>query len=221
MEFAKTKKVKNILFTSTREIYGKLNPDITVIDENEMGTIDTLESRSCYPESKRVAETIFKADYNQFDIPYTIARIAHTYGPTMAIENDGRIMADLIGFVVNNQNIALSSDGSAVRAFCYVTDAIIGMTKILLEGQIGEAYNLANETEPYMVREVAKMLIDIFPEKELELTLNQSSNFQKGGYLKNPIVRLDTAKLEGLGWKPDVSLREGMKRTVNYFEEFG
>ena len=218
LEFAKSKNISNILFTSTREIYGKIPENITLIDEDIIGSIDTLESRSCYPESKRVAETIFKAYYNQCGVPFTIARIAHTYGPTMEIKNDGRVMADFISCVVNNKDITLNSDGTAIRSFCYITDTICGMIKILLYGKIGDAYNLSNETEPYPIKETAKMLTELFPEKNLKVVLNANGNFA-GGYSKVKLIQMNTKKLESLGWQPQIKLLDGMKNTVLYFEE--
>ena len=219
LEFAKNKNVDNVLFTSTREVYGKVADDISLIDEDVIGSIDTLESRSCYPESKRVAETIFKAYYNQFNVPFTIARIAHTYGPTMEIKNDGRVMADFISCAVDGKDITLNSDGTAVRSFCYITDTVVGLVKILLYGKIGEAYNLANETEPYPIKEVATMLTDIFPEKNLKVVLNTTDSFSKGGYSKVKLIHMNTKKLESLGWQPKVKLVDGMRNTVLYFEE--
>lgn len=215
LEFAKKNKVKNILFTSTREIYGKVE-GIEFISEQDMGVIDPMESRSCYPESKRMAEQLFKSYYNQYNIPFTIARIAHSYGPGMEINDDGRVMSDFISDIVNNKNIIMKSTGMAERAFCYINDAVAAMFLILLDGKIGEAYNIANETEPMMIRDVALLLVDIFKEKSLSVTyeLNNDQN----GYCKYARVGLDTNKIEMLGWKPMITLSEGMKRTVLSFE---
>lgn len=219
LEFAKEKSVKNLLFTSTREIYGKLAHDVTLIKESEIGSIDTLDSRSCYPESKRVSETLLKAYNKQFDVPFVVTRIAHTYGPTMTIKNDGRVMSDFINFIVNGENIVLNSDGSAKRSFCYITDTVYGMTVAMLKGKIGEAYNLANEQEPYPIRETAQKLVSLYPEKQLEVKYKEADEATKQGYNKIPLVQMDTSKLEDLGWEPKVPLKDGLKRTVDFYEE--
>lgn len=218
LDFAKIKNVKNVVFPSTREIYGKVD-GVDSITEDVMGVIDPLDSRNCYPESKRLAEAIFKSYSVQYNVPFNILRIAHTYGPGMQINNDGRVMADFIGSVVNNKNIVLNSDGSAIRAFCYVSDAIYGILTVMVNGKIGEAYNLANEDEPYMIRDVAKMLVELYPDKNLKVEFTNPTDEIKKGYVSYKIVKLNTKKLENLGWKKKISLLDGMKRTVDYFED--
>lgn len=218
LEFAKKHNTKKVIFPSTREVYGKVE-NIDQINESDMGTIDPMDSRNCYPESKRISEALFKSYYNQYGINFNILRIAHTYGPTMEILNDGRVMSDFIGAVVNNQNIVLNSDGTAIRSFCYVADTIEGILKVLIKGKSGEVYNLSNETEPYMIREVAEMLIKLFPEKELKLLFSNPTDEIKKGYVNYKIVRLNTKKIEDLGWTPSITLEEGLKRTVESFNK--
>ena len=167
LELAREKNVEKVIFPSTREIYGEVT-DVDLIKEEDMGKIDPLNSRNCYPESKRVAESLLKSYYDQYGINFNILRIAHTYGPGMAIKNDGRVMADFVGAIIENENIVLNSDGTAVRGFCYVTDTIDGIMDVMFKGKSAEAYNLANETELYMIRDVAQMLVDLYPERGLK-----------------------------------------------------
>ena len=218
LEFAKEKEVTKVIFPSTREIYGKVD-GIDNISETDMGVLDPLNSRNCYPESKRVAETLFRSYADQYGVKFNILRIAHTYGPGMEIRNDGRVMADFIGAVVDNKNIVLNSDGTAIRAFCYITDALEGIMHVMFKAESGEAFNLANETEPYMIRDVAQMLVDLYPEKGLKVEFANASDEVKKGYLGYKITKLNTSKLESLGWKPQIKLKKGMKNTVDYFEE--
>ena len=218
LELAKQKKVKKVLFTSTREIYGKVD-NLEKISETDMGIVNPLDSRACYPESKRMAEAILQSYYTQYNIPFNSIRIAHTYGPTMEITNDGRVMADFVGAIVNSKDIVLNSDGTAIRSFCYITDTINGIMNILAKGENGKAYNLANETEPYMIKDVAKMLTNLFPEKNLKVKFSNPNDEIKKGYLNYKITKLDTTSLESLGWKPNVKLSDGLKRTVISIEE--
>ena len=218
LEFAREKEVTKVIFPSTREIYGKVE-GIDNISESDMGVLDPLNSRNCYPESKRVAETLFRSYADQYGVKFNILRIAHTYGPGMEIRNDGRVMADFIGAVVDNKNIVLNSDGTAIRAFCYITDALEGIMHVMFKAESGEAFNLANETEPYMIRDVAQMLVDLYPEKGLKVEFANASDEVKKGYLGYKITKLNTSKLESLGWKPQIKLKKGMKNTVDYFEE--
>ena len=214
-ELARQKNCGNILFTSTREIYGKVE-GVEFIKETDMGVVDPLEARSCYPESKRMAEQIFKSYFMQYGVNFTLTRIAHSYGPGMETENDGRVMSDFMSDVLHNRDIILKSEGTAVRAFCYITDAVRGMFYVLLNGTSGESYNISNEKEPMMIRDVAKLMTDAFKEKGITTKFEVQAN--DGGYVSYKRVGLDTGKLEKLGWKPQVKLLDGIKRTVMALE---
>jgi nucleoside-diphosphate-sugar epimerase len=215
-ETAKKSKTQKILFTSTREVYGKLE-NIDVNDETHFGEIDPLDQRSCYPESKRMAETILKSYQTQDRIDFNAVRIAHSYGPGMKIENDGRVMADLISDIVHGRNIVLKSTGEAVRAFCYITDAVKAMFLVLFEGTSGEAYNIANETEPITIKNLSELLVSLQPEKKLKIKYKILENQQ--GYTNYKRTALNTDKLGKLGWQPMVLLKAGLLRTINSFVE--
>lgn len=217
LEFAKNKNVKNVLFTSTREVYGQvINKE--KLDEKSFGSMNHVEVRNCYPESKKISENLFISYNEQYGIPYTILRIAHTYGPTMTLSNDGRVMSDFLNFYVNNKNIVLNSSGTAVRSFCYITDTIYGMILALLNSK-NEIYNLSNEKEPYEIKDLAEMIVNINPKKNLKVEFNISSDEKlKKGYNKIPVIPMDTKKIEQLGWKPNICLLEGVNRTIKYFE---
>lgn len=219
MELAKKCDVKKVLYTSTREVYGKVDDNVYEITEDIVGKLDQTDSRSCYPESKKMGENICKSYQLQYKIPFNNVRIAHSYGPGMTINNDGRVMSDFIYCTVNNKDIALNSDGTAKRAFCYINDAVTAIFTVLLNGKDGESYNIANETEEIQIKDVAIMLTNIFKEKNLKVTYLDSSKVNRDGYSKIERVKLSTKKLEGLGWKPLVKLEEGLRRTVNSFRK--
>lgn len=215
LELARKKNVTNVIYPSTREIYGKVE-GVEFIKETDMGVFDPLDARSCYPESKRIAETILKSYLVQYGVPFTALRIAHSYGPGMIIDSDGRVMSDFISDAVNSRNIVLKSEGLALRAFCYVTDAVAAIFVTMLCGGCGEAYNLANETEPTPIRDVAGMLAELFPERNIKVIFEIAGD--TSGYCNYARVGLDTTKLESLGWTPVVKLRDGLKRTVVSFD---
>ena len=217
MEYARSKEVRKVLFTSTREIYGSTSDDIDAVSESDTGQLDSLDPRSCYPESKRAAESILQSYRTQYGIEFSIVRIAHTYGPLMDVDNDGRVMSDFIGDTINGRDIVLNSDGTAERAFCYVSDTADGILKVLLKGEGGCAYNLANETEPHPIKEIAELLAGMYPQKNIKVILNTDSRFSAGGYSRYRRVMLDTSRLESLGWKPEISLADGLRRTVESF----
>lgn len=215
LELAKEKNVSKVVFPSTREIYGKVT-DLDVIHENDMGTLDPMDERNCYPESKRMAEAIFKSYSKQYEIPFNILRIAHTYGPCMPLANDGRVMSDLINFAIQGENIVLNSDGTALRAFCYVSDAILGILNVMCNGKSNEVYNLSNTTEAIAIRDLAKKIASNVP-YDIKVEYKEASAEVLKGYTSYKIVNMDNSKLESLGWKPSVSLEEGLQRTIQYF----
>lgn len=216
LECAKRRNAE-VIFTSTREVYGEMNENKKEIKENDMGVLNNLELRSCYPESKRMAENIIVSYAYQFGIEYKIARIAHSYGPGMIIENDGRIMSDLIYNVVKGENIVLKSKGEAKRAFCYILDATTALLRITIDENKNQVYNVANEKEEISIRDLAYLLKEKYKEKNIDVIFEIKDNNNQ--YVKFKRTKLNTDKLEKLGWKPIVNLEEGIYRTVNFFDK--
>lgn len=212
LDYARDSGVKKVIFASTREVYGR-NEEAELLDEQEYGTIDPLDDRSCYPESKRAAETLLKSYYLQYGVPFNSVRIAHSYGPTMKLDNDGRVMADLMGDVAAGRDIVLKSSGGAVRAFLYITDAVVGMFTVLFHGKTAKAYNLANETEPISIRDLAQLLASSRKDKSIQTVVSEE---KQKGYCAYRRTALDTSAIEQLGWKPLVPLKEGIERVLLY-----
>lgn len=216
LELAREKNSSKVIFASTREVYGK-NEKEDCLTETSFGIVDPIENRSCYPESKRAAETIFRSYYLQYGVDFNALRIAHSYGPGMNLHGDGRVMADLMGNVVDGENIELKSTGEALRAFCYITDAVTGIFYVALKGEPGEAYNLANEKEEISIRDLAQMLVSLRKDKNLKVVFNNPD--KNLGYCNYKRVGLNTNKLEKLGWKPIVGLKDGCEKTIKSFIE--
>lgn len=211
LDLAKEKEAE-LIFTSTREIYGEVK-NITKIKEDDIGALNCFDARACYPESKRLAETLLVNYNKQYSVKFKNLRIAHTYGPGMNINNDGRIMSDLIENVVNNQNIVLKSKGDALRAFCYITDTISAISHIILNGENANSYNIANETEEISIKDLAILLAttnNVKVEYKIENNTGLYTTFQRVG--------LDTTKLEKLGWKPKVKLINGLNNTIQSYK---
>jgi UDP-glucuronate decarboxylase len=215
LKLAKIKNVGNFLYFSSGEIYGVVPDDITYISEIEAGYLDPVNVRSCYAESKRIGETMCVSWKHQFNIPVNMVRIFHSYGPGMEL-HDGRVFADFVSDIVDNRDIVMKSDGSAIRAFCYLTDATTAFFLILLHGKNGEAYNMGNPNGEISVIDLADMLIDLFPERNLKLIRKVE---EKIGYIKSPVHRIapDIAKISSLGWTPEIPVRDGFSRTINSY----
>lgn len=213
LELARDKEPEKIVFASTREVYGKTEV-VNMLTEDDYGCVNPLEDRACYPESKRAAETMFRSYSLQYGINFNSVRIAHSYGPGMRLANDGRVMADLMNNVINGENIVLKSDGTAERAFIYITDAVLAMFTVLFSGEKGMAYNVANETEPIAIRDLAAMMVSLRKDKQLKVVFDIPKE-KSSAYTNYKRSGLDTKKLESIGWKPVVTLKDGVVKTIN------
>lgn len=214
LNFAKKTGAKFIL-ASTREVYGEVIGQ-EELRETTFGGIDCLISRSCYPESKRAAEALCMGYYNQFGVNFNVLRIAHVYGPGMNLSNDGRVMSDMLNAVVKKQDIILKSSGKAVRSFCYITDAVDAILRVMLKGESAKPYNLSNETEEISILALSKLIIKLFPNNGMRVVSRVIDN-SEALYCNYQRVKLNTDTLKDLGWYPHVQLEEGIIRTVKSF----
>ncbi len=207
--------VESFLYFSSSEVYGDVHESLMPIKENIFGFMDPAKVRSCYGESKRMGETICVSYFHQYGLKAKIARPFHTYGPGMMLD-DGRVFADFVANIISKKDITLNSDGSARRAFCYLTDATVGFFKILLDGKEGEAYNIGNPNEEYSILELAKLIIALRPELNLKVNINLPTN---DNYLKSTVSKNspNIDKMQVLLWKPNVSVNEGFDRTIKSF----
>jgi UDP-glucuronate decarboxylase len=217
LNLAKEKKVKGFLFFSSGEVYGQVPSSDKPIGETDFGVLDPAAVRSCYGESKRMGETMCVAWAHQFSIPTKMVRPVHTYGPGMSFD-DGRVFADFVANVVQNQNIVMKSDGRAIRAFCYLADATKAYFTVLLRGKIGEAYNVGNANAELSVLELAEMLVKLFPEKNLQV-VRQIPLVDAHGYLPSSVIHntINMDKINQLGWIADTSPLVGFERTVRSY----
>ena len=214
LELARKNNIEGYLYFSSGEVYGQLN-DGEVINEDKYGYLDPTTVRACYGESKRMGENLCVSYGHQYNIPVKIVRPFHTYGPGMKLD-DGRVFADFVKNIVNNEDIEMKSDGSARRAFCYLADATVGFFKILLEGKNNNAYNLANSNGVISIKDLATELVNMFPEKGLKAIFAE----QNKDYLQSPVKgnSVDTSKLESLDWKATTTIKDGFKKTIRSYK---
>lgn len=213
LEFSKRSQCRAFLLLSSGEVYGHFDAvPGKPVDETCFGWLDPLEVRSCYAESKRMAETLCAAWHRQHGVPARIVRMGHTYGPGMDLD-DGRVFADFTSSIVHGRNITLKSDGSDMRQFCYLADTAAGLLAVLLKGRSGEAYNLVNVEAEITIKGLAELLCGLFPERGLKVVCPVASH-KGAGAPWNPGVRVCVDKIRQLGWKPRVGLEKGFLRTV-------
>lgn len=215
LELAKEKNAEGYLFISSREIYGQPDEGQEFFYENTYGFVDQLNPRSCYSEGKKAAETMCVCFHEEYGLNTKIARLAHTYGPGMSIY-DGRVQADFLKNVYHNDDIVLKSEGTAVRTYTYIADAIAGMYRILLDSE-DIVYNIGNEAGKVSIRDLAEILVSIYPERGLKLVFDIPEGGTKGT-APYTLGILSSEKLRKLGWNPKYSVKDGFKRTLEYLE---
>ena len=215
LELAKEKNAEGYLFISSREIYGQPDEGQEFFYENTYGFVDQLNPRSCYSEGKKAAETMCVCFHEEYGLNTKIARLAHTYGPGMSIY-DGRVQADFLKNVYHNEDIVLKSEGTAVRTYTYIADAIAGMYRILLDSE-DIVYNIGNEAGKVSIRDLAEILVSIYPERGLKLVFDIPEGGTTGT-APYTLGILSSEKLRKLGWNPKYSVKDGFKRTLEYLE---
>jgi UDP-glucuronate decarboxylase len=205
---AKRLKIK-ILQASTSEVYG--DPEVHPQPESYKGSVSTTGIRACYDEGKRCAETLFFDYHRQHGVAIKVMRIFNTYGPRMH-PNDGRMVSNFIVQALKGQDITIFGDGKQTRSFCYVDDNIEGMYRLMSsrDGFTGPV-NIGNPGE-FTMLELAELVIEMTgSNSQLKfLPLPQDDPMQR-----QPVI--DLAKKE-LDWAPKVSLREGLVKTIEYFD---
>jgi len=204
------KRVKARIFqASTSEVYG--DPQIHPQTEDYWGHVNPTGVRSCYDEGKRCAETLFFDYYRQHKLRIKVARIFNTYGPRMYL-NDGRVVSNFIIQALNNEPITIYGDGGQTRSFCYVDDQIEAFIRLMdSPDYFTGPVNLGNPAE-ITINELANTIID--------LTGSSSKLQNKPLPFDDPKRRRPyiTLAKEMLNWQPTVSLEEGLKKTIDYFE---
>ena len=195
------------LFTSTSEVYG--DPEVNPQPEDYRGNVDPYGPRSCYDESKRYGESLVRAYRDKHGLDVRVARIFNTYGPRMRLD-DGRVIPNFVKQALTGEDLTVYGDGEQTRSFCYVSDMIDGLVA-LLESDVQEPVNIGNPDER-TINELAEVVI--------ELTGSDSGITHEELPPQDPKVRRPdiTKAREELGWGSEVSLRNGLERSIEYFE---
>lgn len=199
-----------VLQASTSEVYG--DPHVHPQPENYWGNVNPTGPRACYDEGKRSAETLFFEYHRAFGLQIKVARIFNTYGPNMHMA-DGRVVANFIVQALSGRDITIHGDGTQTRSFCYVDDLVCGLQAMMMSGaDVTGPINLGNPEEITM-RALADLIID--------LTNSRSRIVHRPLPVDDPRQRRpDIGRARGiLNWAPSVPLRDGLSRTIAYFED--
>jgi UDP-glucuronate decarboxylase len=207
---AKRTKAK-VFQASTSEVYG--DPQVHPQKEDYWGNVNPIGIRSCYDEGKRCAETLFFDYHRQNGVRIKVARIFNTYGPRMHV-NDGRVVSNFVVQALRGEDITLYGDGSQTRSFCYCDDLIEGFIRLMATGdEVTGPMNLGNPVE-FTIRQLAEIVIEMVGAKSQLILKPLPSDDPKQ---RQPDISF--AK-ETLGWSPQIELRQGLVKTIEYFDKY-
>lgn len=214
LKLAKEKKCKGFLYASSVEYYGQIL-DNRLISEREQGYVDISSPRSSYSMGKRAAEFLCYSYAYEHGVHAKVARLTQTFGAGVSPE-DNRVFAQFTRSIINNDDIILHTSGLSSKPYCYTTDAVSAMLYILLRGKDGESYNVANKETFISIAEMAYFLRDHF-NQDVEVKIIPKNN---QGYAPQTILKLDTNKIEKLGWKPRYKLEDMFSRLIEYMNYY-
>jgi UDP-glucuronate decarboxylase len=200
-----------IFQASTSEVYGDPAAEFHPQPETYWGNVNPIGIRSCYDEGKRVAETLFMDYHRENNVDIRIARIFNTYGPRMS-QNDGRVVSNFIVQALSGQDITIYGAGQQTRSFCYVDDLVEGIVRMMNQDTEIGPINMGNPEE-FTILELAERIIRLTNSSSRIVHKNLPSDDPQQ---RQPDIR--RAK-EALGWEPTVSLDEGLKPTIAYFDK--
>ena len=215
LEFAAAHSAVRFAFISSNEIYGENRGDVEFFKEDYCGYIDSNTMRAGYPESKRCGEALCQAYKSQKGMDVVIPRLTRSYGPTMLM-TDTKAISQFIRKGIASEDIVLKSAGTQYYSYTYVADAVSGLLTVLLKGENGEAYNIADERSDIMLKDLAAVIAGIAGKK---VVFEIPDAVEAAGYSTATKARLDGSKLKSLGWSAGYDIRSGMERTIRILKE--
>lgn len=211
LEYAKSSGVKSMIYLSTMEVFGN-PPKGQVVDENYNGSFDTRNPRNSYPFGKLLAENLCCSYAAEYGVDVKVLRLTQTFGPGVEY-NDGRVFAEFARCAIEKRNIILKTKGETERNYLYTVDAVTAILTVLLKGKSQDIYIGANEDTYCSIYEMAKVVADKYG-ISVEI---QESDTSALGYADILYMKLSSAKLQWLGWKPVVGLEEMYEKMIQSF----
>lgn len=204
--------VKGMVYLSSLETYGS-NYDDCPITEEKSGYINPLDVRSSYSLGKRMVECLCHSYAKEYGVPVKIARLTQTFGAGVSLE-DTRVFAQFAKSVIKGDDIVLHTKGESAKPYCYTIDAVIAIFYLLLKGENGDAYNIANSNTYISIHDMAQFLAKEFkPACKVIVELHDDM-----GYAPVTKLNLNTDKLQSLGWEPHYNLRDMFSQLIEYYK---
>ena len=217
LNFASEHGCERFLFASSNEIYGENRGDVELFDEKYCGYIDCNTMRAGYPESKRAGEALCQAYIRQKGLDVVVPRFTRSFGPTL-LSSDTKALSQFIRKGVAREDIVLKSAGTQYFSYTYVCDAVSGLLMCLLKGECGEAYNIADVSCDITLRDLAQIIADSVGTK---VVFDLPDEVEAAGYSKATKARLDSTKLQGLGWKANFDMKTALEHTIEIMRTLG
>lgn len=202
---------------SSGEVYGQGGEGTAAFDEDACGEIPHTDPRACYPVAKRAAETLCAAFSAEYGVRGVIVRPCHVYGPTQT-DGDSRASAQFLRSAAAGRAVVMQSDGSQVRSYCHVSDCVRGIVTCMLDGEDGKAYNIADRDGVVSIRQLAGLCAGA---GGVRLVRKPPEQGGAAGCSRVTRAVLDASRLEALGWRAVVPLREGIASTVEILRARG
>ncbi len=216
LELAREKKAQKIMYVSTVEIYGEWKSE-EGIREEDIGVLRCDNARACYPEAKRLCETMLAAYEAQYGISYVGVRLCHTFGPGISLD-DGRAFSEFIRNVIQGEDIVLQTEGAAVRTYTYVADAIGAMLLAFTKGK-DSYYNIANLDNLISIRDLAELIAGLDAAAKVRVRYAAEGKTQGLRYLPFRLGIMNVNRIMELGWHPQVGLEDAFQYTLESFRQ--
>ena len=210
LDFCEDHAVSRFAFASSNEIYGENRGDTEKFNESYCGYIDCNTLRAGYPESKRCGEALCQAYIRQKKMDIVIPRLTRSYGPTL-LPSDTKALSQFLHKALAGEDIVLKSAGMQYYSYTYMAEAVTGLLTVLLCGKTGEAYNIADEASDIRLKDLAELIAN---QCGRQVVFEKPDEIEAAGYSKATKARLDSAKLQGLGWKAEYDIQTGIARTL-------
>lgn len=213
LELAKEKQVKGMVYLSSMEVYGVVDPELPCVTEKDLGYIDILNVRSCYSEGKRICECLCASYASEYQVPVRIARLAQTFGAGVPA-TESRVFAQFAKSAIRGEDIVLHTEGKSVGNYCYTADVVKALFLLLVKGESGQAYTVTNETSNTTIRGMAEMVAKELAAGKIKVVFDIPEDTLKYGYAPDVKMQLDAGKLRKLGWEPQTGLLESYRRMI-------
>ena len=222
LNLAYENQIKGMAYLSSMEVYGQtfsscLEDAGKRVTEEDLGYIDSMKIRSCYPLGKRMAENLCCGYYSQYGLPVKIARLAQVFGAG-TLPGETRVFMQFADAVMKKKDIVLHTPGNSMGNYCYTADAVSGIFKLLFHGKSGEAYNIVNENNTMTIREMAELAAGLADTNEIGVRFEiPEENIY--GYPPATGIKLSSAKIERLGWRAEFGMEDMYRRMISFLRE--